>query len=51
MLQRPTVLAKIYGFFKIGYRNAITGRALRMNVLVMENLFYERSFSKVRGIH
>lgn len=50
MLQRPTVLAKIYGFFKIGYRNAITGRALRMNVLVMENLFYERSFSKVRGM-
>lgn len=46
-LQRPTVLAKIYGFFKIGYRNAVTGRAMRMNVLVMENLFYERRFSKI----
>nr|XP_019045669.1 1-phosphatidylinositol-3-phosphate 5-kinase [Kwoniella bestiolae CBS 10118]OCF24599.1 1-phosphatidylinositol-3-phosphate 5-kinase [Kwoniella bestiolae CBS 10118] len=45
--QRPTVLAKIYGFFKIGYRNAITGRYMRMNVLVMENLFYERRFSKI----
>lgn len=45
--QRPTVLAKIYGFFKIGYRNAITGRAMRMNVLIMENLFYERRFSKI----
>ena len=45
--QRPTVLAKIYGFFKIGYRNAITGRSMRMNVLVMENLFYERRFSKI----
>lgn len=45
--QRPTALAKIYGFFKIGYRNATTGRAMRMNVLVMENLFYERRFSKV----
>jgi len=45
--QRPTALAKIYGFFKIGYRNAITGRAMKMNVLVMENLFYERRFSKV----
>ncbi|WVQ96669.1 hypothetical protein IAU59_003775 [Kwoniella sp. CBS 9459] len=44
---RPTVLAKIYGFFKIGYRNAITGRYMRMNVLVMENLFYERRFSKI----
>lgn len=47
--QRPTVLAKVYGFFKIGYRNATTGRAMRMNVLVMENLFYERRFSKVGG--
>jgi 1-phosphatidylinositol-3-phosphate 5-kinase len=45
--QRPTVLAKIYGFFKIGYRNAITGRSMRMNVLIMENLFYERRFSKI----
>nr|XP_018262401.1 1-phosphatidylinositol-3-phosphate 5-kinase [Kwoniella dejecticola CBS 10117]OBR84559.1 1-phosphatidylinositol-3-phosphate 5-kinase [Kwoniella dejecticola CBS 10117] len=45
--QRPSVLAKIYGFFKIGYRNAITGRYMRMNVLVMENLFYERRFSKI----
>jgi 1-phosphatidylinositol-3-phosphate 5-kinase len=45
--QRPTVLAKVYGFFKIGYRNATTGRAMRMNVLIMENLFYERRFSKV----
>ncbi|KAK4687031.1 hypothetical protein P7C73_g3088, partial [Tremellales sp. Uapishka_1] len=45
--QRPSVLAKIYGFFKIGYRNATTGRVMRMNVLVMENLFYERRFSKI----
>jgi 1-phosphatidylinositol-3-phosphate 5-kinase len=46
--QRPSVLAKIYGFFKIGYRNAVTGRSMRMNVLIMENLFYDRRFSKVR---
>lgn len=46
--QRPTALAKIYGFFKIGYRNATTGRSLRMNVLIMENLFYERRFDRVR---
>jgi 1-phosphatidylinositol-3-phosphate 5-kinase len=46
-IQRPTCLAKIYGFFKIGYRNATTGRSLRMNVLIMENLFYERRFDRV----
>ncbi len=45
--QRPTALAKIYGFFKIGFRNATTGRSLRMNVLIMENLFYERHFDRV----
>jgi 1-phosphatidylinositol-3-phosphate 5-kinase len=44
------VLAKIYGFFKIGYRNAVTGRSMRMNVLIMENLFYDRRFSKVSTI-
>jgi 1-phosphatidylinositol-3-phosphate 5-kinase len=48
--QRPSVLAKIYGFFKIGYRNAVTGRSMRMNVLIMENLFYDRRFSKVREL-
>ncbi len=46
-LQRPTALAKIYGFFKIGYRNAFTGSSLRMNVLIMENLYYDRKFSRV----
>ena len=45
--QRPSALAKIYGFFKIGYRNAVTGRSMRMNVLVMENLFYERRFARI----
>ncbi|ODO05657.1 hypothetical protein I350_04716 [Cryptococcus amylolentus CBS 6273] len=30
--QRPTVLAKIYGFFKIGFNNAVTGRTMKMNI-------------------
>ena len=48
--QRPTVLAKTYGLFKISYRNGVTGRTLKMNLIVMENLFYERQFQKVRGV-
>lgn len=44
---RPTALAKTYGIFKIGYRNAVTGRSMQMNVLVQENLFYSRTFSKI----
>jgi 1-phosphatidylinositol-3-phosphate 5-kinase len=47
-LQRPTALAKIYGCFKIGYNNTTTGKAMRMNVVIMENLFYERRFDRVR---
>jgi len=46
--QRPTALAKIYGCFKIGYNNTTTGKAMRMNVVIMENLFYERRFDRVR---
>ncbi|BEJ13748.1 hypothetical protein CspHIS471_0309220 [Cutaneotrichosporon sp. HIS471] len=45
--QRPTALAKTYGIFKIGYRNGVTGRSMHMNVLVQENLFYGRHFSKI----
>lgn len=44
---RPTALAKTYGIFKIGFRNGVTGRSMHMNVLVQENLFYGRHFSKV----
>lgn len=45
--KRPTTLAKILGCFRIGFRNPQTGRALKMDVAVMENLFYGRSFSRI----
>lgn len=44
----PTVLAKIFGFYSIGYKNSATGKSMRMDVLVMENLFYQRNVKKVR---
>ncbi|KAL1412846.1 Mitochondrial distribution and morphology protein 12 [Vanrija albida] len=44
---RPTALAKTYGIFKIGFRNAVTGVSMHMNVLVQENLFYGRQFTKI----
>lgn len=46
-LQLPTVLAKIFGLYRIGYKNAATGKSMRMHILVMENLFYQRTPSKV----
>ncbi|KAI8371874.1 hypothetical protein BD560DRAFT_395677 [Blakeslea trispora] len=43
----PTVLAKIFGFYSIGYKNSTTGKSMRMDVLIMENLFYQRNIKKI----
>lgn len=49
---RPTLLAKIFGVFKITFRKTHKDRGSKakptqMNLMVMENLFYDRRFSKV----
>ncbi|KAK0041710.1 1-phosphatidylinositol 3-phosphate 5-kinase [Biomphalaria pfeifferi] len=44
--QQPTALAKILGVFRIGFRNSQTNTALRQDVLIMENLFYNRKISQ-----
>ena len=43
----PTLLTKIFGFYKIGFKNAVTGRSVKMDVLVMENLFMDRKISRI----
>ncbi|KAH8557020.1 hypothetical protein BGW37DRAFT_475223 [Umbelopsis sp. PMI_123] len=43
----PTVLAKIFGFYSIGFKNSATGKSMRMDVLIMENLFYQRNVKKI----
>ncbi|EXX79916.1 uncharacterized protein OCT59_021526 [Rhizophagus irregularis] len=43
----PTVLAKIFGFYRIGFRNEHSGKSMKIDVIVMENLFYERKVSKI----
>ncbi|KAH9858260.1 hypothetical protein C2E23DRAFT_880897 [Lenzites betulinus] len=51
--QRPTLLAKIFGCFKITFRKShrhqsgSKSKVTQMNLLVMENLFYDRHFSKI----
>ncbi|KAJ7665304.1 hypothetical protein DFH06DRAFT_1186961 [Mycena polygramma] len=51
---RPTLLAKIFGCFKLTFKKtgkdkAPSGKSksTQMNLLVMENLFYDRRFSKL----
>lgn len=43
----PTVLSKIFGFYQIQIRNPITNKTMKMDVLVMENLFYNRNTTKI----
>ncbi|KAI9496080.1 hypothetical protein BDB00DRAFT_162213 [Zychaea mexicana] len=43
----PTVLSKIFGLYRIGFKNSTTGKSMRMDILVMENLFYERAVKKI----
>lgn len=33
------------GVYRIGYKNTTTNKAQRMDVLVMENLFYQRNIT------
>ncbi|KAF7337658.1 1-phosphatidylinositol-3-phosphate 5-kinase [Mycena sanguinolenta] len=51
---RPTLLAKIFGCYKLTFKKTSKDRAppgksksTQMNLLVMENLFYDRRFSKL----
>lgn len=44
---RPTTLAKILGYFRIGFKNPHTGRTLKFDCLVMEHLFYGRTMKQI----
>ncbi|GAW06573.1 1-phosphatidylinositol-3-phosphate 5-kinase [Lentinula edodes] len=49
---RPTLLAKVFGCYKLtfkktGISDKGQGKSKQMNLLVMENLFYDRRFSKI----
>nr|CAG8495379.1 12834_t:CDS:10 [Entrophospora candida] len=46
---KSTVLTKIFGFYRIGYKNEHTGKSMKIDVIVMENLFYERKIFDLKG--
>eukprot|EP01041_Mallomonas_annulata_P002649 gene2649-5200_t len=43
----PSLLCKILGVYQIGFHNKVTGKKVIEQVVVMENLFYERTISLV----
>ncbi|KAH6650917.1 hypothetical protein F5144DRAFT_67036 [Chaetomium tenue] len=42
----PTVIAKMFGFFRIFIKNPLTNTEIKLDLLVMENLFYDRCPSR-----
>ncbi|XP_041119018.1 1-phosphatidylinositol 3-phosphate 5-kinase-like isoform X2 [Polyodon spathula] len=45
--KRPTALAKILGVYRIGYKNSQNNTEKKLDLLVMENLFYGRKIAQV----
>lgn len=41
------MLAKLFGFYRIGCKSTATGKTFKMDLLVMENLFYKRHISNI----
>lgn len=45
--RRPTLVCKIVGVYKVKYRNTVKGSSFNSNLLVMENLFYNKNISHI----
>jgi 1-phosphatidylinositol-3-phosphate 5-kinase len=45
--QVPTALTKIFGVYTVHYKRK-RGKSVKQDIIVMENLFYKRTISKVK---
>ncbi|OAA62195.1 1-phosphatidylinositol-3-phosphate 5-kinase (Fab1) [Cordyceps fumosorosea ARSEF 2679] len=43
----PSVIAKMLGFFQVIIKNPITGTDVKLDLVLMENLFYDRSPTRI----
>lgn len=43
----PSVIAKMLGFFQVIIKNPVTNTEIKLDLLVMENLFYDRAPSRI----
>lgn len=43
----PTCLAKVFGMYQVSVKHVRGGKETKMDVMVMENLFYKRNISRV----
>ncbi|CAR30559.1 1-phosphatidylinositol-3-phosphate 5-kinase [Lachancea thermotolerans CBS 6340] len=43
----PTALAKVFGLYQIQTKNSDSGKSFKMDVIIMENLFYDKKTSRI----
>ncbi|KAI1209219.1 uncharacterized protein F4807DRAFT_427631 [Annulohypoxylon truncatum] len=43
----PSVIAKMLGFFQVSIRNPVTNTEIKLDLLLMENLFYDRAPTRI----
>lgn len=43
----PSVIAKMLGFFQVIIKNPVTGTDIKLDLILMENLFYDRSPTRI----
>lgn len=48
--EAPTVLAKIFGFYTFKIKNGTSGQIMKIDVLVMEHLFYNQKITRVSSL-
>ena len=42
-----TAIAKIFGFYQVEIRNSVNGKIFKMDFLIMENLFFNRTTTRI----
>ncbi|KAI0008679.1 hypothetical protein F4779DRAFT_585739 [Xylariaceae sp. FL0662B] len=43
----PSVIAKMLGFFQVVIKNPVTNTEIKLDLLLMENLFYDRTLTRI----
>ncbi|XEU97761.1 hypothetical protein FSHL1_003047 [Fusarium sambucinum] len=43
----PSVIAKMLGFFQVFIKNPVTGTDIKLDLLITENLFYDRTATRI----
>lgn len=48
--QAPSVLAKVFGVYRLLAKDIVNNKTFRLDFLIMENVFYNKKISHVRNL-